>query len=851
MTRRLAIAALFIASISAIAVVIGPPIIARRLAPRAAAALASRGIVVAWSDIDASITGGFYVRDVTVRAAAWGLHARLASVTGRIDWSAALRGQVHLPRLDLRGAEVELELGVDHASRGPAISAGTLGRASELGGLSFDAVRVEGWALVVHRNGGALTAASGIELQAEPRANGRVVFFGDALAQVARADVTIDDVWNFEGDIELAAQRGRVRVDPARAGQPIAVWSRGAQWASFGGLELRADLRAQTAELSLIETSARLGHRGVEAVFRHPRLVAEWREGEAVLRGEGGRLSVTGLPPVAKDGGQPASAGAAADAHFDPVAIAWSVAVDLSDLGVQWRPGGPTDARYFSLDAVAVRWKAGDLLVDAGVGEGAAELTADIVPGRWRPTRFDLDVRGIDTTAWIPLLWPGGPPVGGRFDASLHAAAMPDARGSPIGETMTVGAADIRWRDGRIDIPAISELPIEEIDLRLAADLNWRPDVGRLRLDDGRGVLGNLRVRGHVTVEGVPDDPIVELRSELEPTRCHDVVRSLPRALLWPYAAVQMEGELTGGLDLWWPIRRPATLELDARDLLRDCRVSALNGDSSAWPEVTLDGRTQRVRGVDWLERPFVKTVTEGVREGARIRIGPGHASYVPLNQLPGYVAGAAYLSEEAAFYRGGAINSTLATRAIRLNLEHGRYVYGGSTVTQQLVKNLFLTRKKTLARKFQEALVASRIVQSVAKSRVLGLYLNCIEFGPNVYGIGRAARYYFGKDARQLTPTEAVFLAMLKPAPRRGAAIRRRGTTPEIPYWRDRAGTIFRRLIEHGLVSEVEARAAWPWALHWDAQGNYLGPKPRPDGAAPPDPLFPPPQEIPTTEHL
>ena len=143
--------------------------------------------------------------------------------------------------------------------------------------------------------------------------------------------------------------------------------------------------------------------------------------------------------------------------------------------------------------------------------------------------------------------------------------------------------------------------------------------------------------------------------------------------------------------------------------------------------------------------------------------------SFVPIDELPGHVGGAAYLSEEMNFYKNRPLDPGLIGRALALNLDKGRFVYGGSTVTQQLVKNLFLIREKSLARKIREIAIANRITQAVPRKRVLELYLNCIEFGPNIFGVGPAAQYYFQKDARELSPLESVFLAMLKPAPRWG----------------------------------------------------------------------------------
>ena len=181
------------------------------------------------------------------------------------------------------------------------------------------------------------------------------------------------------------------------------------------------------------------------------------------------------------------------------------------------------------------------------------------------------------------------------------------------------------------------------------------------------------------------------------------------------------------------------------------------------------------------------------------------------------------YLTEEMGFWRGGAISPPLIRRAINTNLKGGRFVYGGSTITQQLVKNLFLTRTKQLSRKIQESLISARIIDVVTKKRVLELYLNCIEFAPGVFGIERAASYYFQKRAQQLTPQEAVFLAMLKVAPWRGPKWIKRGSSPIFTWWKQRSVEIFKRLVDKELLTAEQAQDQAPFVLEW-VEGNYRG---------------------------
>jgi membrane peptidoglycan carboxypeptidase len=103
------------------------------------------------------------------------------------------------------------------------------------------------------------------------------------------------------------------------------------------------------------------------------------------------------------------------------------------------------------------------------------------------------------------------------------------------------------------------------------------------------------------------------------------------------------------------------------------------------------------------------------------------------------------------------------------VNLKKGDFVRGGSTISMQMVKNVFLTRQKTIGRKIEEALIVWLIEnQSIStKQRMYEVYLNIIEWGPNVYGIKDASRFYFGKDPADLNLSESIYLASIVPKPK------------------------------------------------------------------------------------
>ena len=262
-------------------------------------------------------------------------------------------------------------------------------------------------------------------------------------------------------------------------------------------------------------------------------------------------------------------------------------------------------------------------------------------------------------------------------------------------------------------------------------------------------------------------------------------------------------------------------LRFRLRGIVEPCRVESVD---IPWSETGIERVAGSLRqpvgrnaDVSVLNQPFIKTIDAGYTDGIPVQVGPATASYTALSSLPPYVSAVMFLSEEVDFYKNLAVDLGLIQRALGLDLAHGRYVYGGSTITQQLVKNLILDRRKTLRRKFHELLVADRLYQRMSKDRVLELYLNVIEFGPQIFGIDAAAAFYFQKPSSQLTVNEAIFLAMLKPDPSRGADYVRRGRTPTHEYWFTRSAQLLKRLVEYGFLSENEAKQEPALELFWN----------------------------------
>ena len=182
---------------------------------------------------------------------------------------------------------------------------------------------------------------------------------------------------------------------------------------------------------------------------------------------------------------------------------------------------------------------------------------------------------------------------------------------------------------------------------------------------------------------------------------------------------------------------------------------------------------------------------------------GPQYGENVRLAALPDYVPKAFLAAEDRRFYQHGAVDPWAIARAARANQKAGRVVEGGSTITQQLAKGMFLSPEQNLKRKIQEAALAYKLEQMLTKDEVLELYLDRIYFGANTFGLDGASRTYFGKPATQLNLSEAALLASLPKAPSRMALHRNMDKALQ------RQRLVLERMRGENWISDAEMRAA------------------------------------------
>ncbi|MGE5663371.1 MAG: monofunctional biosynthetic peptidoglycan transglycosylase [Deltaproteobacteria bacterium] len=201
--------------------------------------------------------------------------------------------------------------------------------------------------------------------------------------------------------------------------------------------------------------------------------------------------------------------------------------------------------------------------------------------------------------------------------------------------------------------------------------------------------------------------------------------------------------------------------------------------------------------------KSYVVVVRDWKRANRPFVLGPKNRRWTPIGAIPSSMRKAVVAAEDAKFYSHDGVDYDAMKAALKTDIEKRRFARGGSTITQQLAKNVFLSREKTINRKIKEVVLAWRIDDILSKSRILELYLNVVELGPMIFGVGHASQYYFGKPPSALTIRESAFLAAMLPGPRIYDPYRKMERVMR------RSDKILRHMAAAGMITEDEFRVA------------------------------------------
>lgn len=182
----------------------------------------------------------------------------------------------------------------------------------------------------------------------------------------------------------------------------------------------------------------------------------------------------------------------------------------------------------------------------------------------------------------------------------------------------------------------------------------------------------------------------------------------------------------------------------------------------------------------------------EWQKKGKNITI---RQNWVPLSRISPYLTKAVIIGEDDKFWRHEGFDFEAIQKAVEKDIKEKKFKFGGSTISQQLAKNLYLSPSKNPLRKLKEAILTWRIEKNLSKKRILELYLNVAEWGEGIFGIEAASHHYYGKPASALNPEESARLASVLPNPRKYNPL---GTSK---YVANRSSIIFSIMVKRGIV--------------------------------------------------
>lgn len=333
------------------------------------------------------------------------------------------------------------------------------------------------------------------------------------------------------------------------------------------------------------------------------------------------------------------------------------------------------------------------------------------------PMIAEHEVRGLDLTASVE----------GTFSRTLKSVELTRGdfvtRGVPFSVTGKIGR------------------PIAIVNEVLAA-FGVYNGINEIKRDPETGEL--------IARAGPAGIQFLEMRLVIPPIDCQRVLNAIPEEMAPYMQGYKLRGvfDVDVGLDIDWA-------DLDATRLLghvgiKHCKVVDQPADSPKRLKEEFEHYVEVEKG-QWTS--FV--------------VGPTNEDFVPLEEISPFLIKSIMSTEDSAFYHHrGFITSEFRTALVN-NLKAGKFKFGASSITMQFVKNVLLYREKTLARKLQELFLTWHVENTLEKDRILEIYFNVIEYGPGLYGIGPAARHFFGKPAKDLNPVEAAFFSSILPSPK------------------------------------------------------------------------------------
>jgi hypothetical protein len=390
----------------------------------------------------------------------------------------------------------------------------------------------------------------------------------------------------------------------------------------------------------------------------------------------------------------------------------------------------------------------------AGIRDGNLQLTlvepqaglsirklADPAGSGW-----NLEARRLDVGRLLDVRHDAYPLLdGGIADGRVDLRTNTDA----LRFHVDVGARGARLRAlayNAADEPQLGD----PTDVTIRFDGAWRRAESTIEIPEVHATLAGAALSGSVALRDLNTDPVVDLALG---------VRHLDFAQLLGTSGIAVPASLGmvpgGGGDLG-----TATIDVRVRGRPADPASLLVTQKIDFRPPRQMPPAIARLRG------DFIFSSGDGPGPHRPIDVSLASPDFIALRDVPPLFVRTLLLAEDAGFYGHRGIDLRELPTALLTNWSRGGAARGASTITQQLAKNLFLSRDKQLGRKLQELAITFLLESALGKDRILEIYLNIIEWGPDLHGLRPAARRYFGCEPGALTPAEMAFLVSIIPGP-------------------------------------------------------------------------------------
>ena len=395
-----------------------------------------------------------------------------------------------------------------------------------------------------------------------------------------------------------------------------------------------------------------------------------------------------------------------------------------------------------------------------------------------------LTFAGFSLEKWAPLA-----PFGLQIQNGTRLEGTLDVQRPAGGKPWRVGTG-LRLNDLGMNHPRLALQPVTGLSLASQGELmvDWPKKsvqarelklwVGKtpIRLQDL--AIDALSARG----------PSIRMQLHLDRLRLQDLLDSLPESLIPVVKGSLVEGTLDLHGSLALDLDKPERSGLE------------LSGGVTEFKAVFIPPRCD-ARAI---ARPDFKHLARkhGLLKKT-ILVGPANPDFIPLDDMGPYLRGAVLTCEDGSFMTHHGFMLRHINDSLRRDMRERRFVRGASTISMQLAKNLFLSEEKTISRKLQEVMLTWYLEHEIDKKRLLEVYLNIIEWGPDIYGVGPAARHYFHRHPGKLLPIQAAYLASVIMNPVRFYYMKARGQVSE--GWRINLAFILEKMRQRGTITQEE----------------------------------------------